>query len=247
MKNNKILSEHLNKIKHRFDYQINESPRYRPVVEKEEFEFDDIPQVNYMTQDGMPVPNVGGSDAYIEEQGPAEKKPVEPTNASSPENVPDVNQQDQDVEATLNPESPINEPPANIEGDMVNTGDENVDQIQNDIIRHNIDAMKSIHEKLKDLESVNVQLNTQLDFLNKKVKEVEEPTDAKKLMSKKDVSYPYYFNLNDFWSGNFFQENREKSGERGIRQLPDGSYIADFDDLVLPSKQDVENSFNDMM
>jgi len=120
-----------------------------------------------------------------------------------------------------------------------------VDDIQNDIIKHNIEAMKSIHDQLQGLENSVNGLNAQLNKLNTDVEEVREPTNTEKLMSKTNVSYPYYFNLNDFWSGNWFNEKRKGENEKGIRELPDGSFIADFDDLPQKSKQDVQNSFNE--
>jgi hypothetical protein len=80
--------------------------------------------------------------------------------------------------------------------------------------------------------------------LNAEVEEVREPTNGEKLMSKKDVSYPFYYNLNDVWKGNWFEKNREEENEKGIRELPDGTFIADFDDLPEFSKTDIEQSFS---
>ena len=74
-------------------------------------------------------------------------------------------------------------------------------------------------------------LNSKLEALNTDVEEVREPTNTEKLMSKVNVSYPYYFNLNDFWKGNWFNEKRDKETEKGIKELPDGTYVADFDEL----------------
>jgi len=70
-------------------------------------------------------------------------------------------------------------------------------------------------------------------------------------MNKSNVSYPYYFNLNDLWQDNWFEQKRVGAGGKtddgGMKELPDGSYIADFDDLPQKSKIDVQNSFNDMV
>ena len=65
-------------------------------------------------------------------------------------------------------------------------------------------------------------------------------------MNKTKVSYPYYFNLNDFWSGNWFNEKRNQEMEKGIKELPDGTFVADFDNLPQQSKTDIQNSFNDI-
>jgi len=120
-----------------------------------------------------------------------------------------------------------------------------VDNIQNDIIKHNIAAMQSIQDQLEGLNMTVQGLNSKLEVLNADVEEVREPTNTEKLMNKKNVSYPYYFNLNDVWSGNWFDQKRKSENDKGIRELPDGSYIADFDHLPQQSKNDVQNSFND--
>ena len=120
-----------------------------------------------------------------------------------------------------------------------------VDDIQNDIIKHNIAAMQSIDDQLKSLNATVDGLNAKLAGLSSEVEEVREPTNTEKLMSKTNVSYPYYFNLNDFWSGNWFNEKRKAEHEKGVRELPDGTFIADFDDLPQQSKTDVQNSFNE--
>ena len=121
-----------------------------------------------------------------------------------------------------------------------------VDTLQNDIIKSNIEAMKSIHDQLASLNATVDALNAQSKVMKADVEEVREPTNTEKLMSKKNVSYPFYFNLNDFWHGNWFNENRTKEGEKGINELPDGSFVADFDDLPQKSKIDVQNSFNEI-
>jgi hypothetical protein len=104
--------------------------------------------------------------------------------------------------------------------------------------------MKSIHDQLQSLEATNQALSAKLEALNAEVEEVREPSNTEKLMNKTSVSYPYYFNLNDFWQGNWFNQKREQEHEKGVRELPDGTFIADFDDLPQKSKNDVQNSFN---
>jgi hypothetical protein len=123
--------------------------------------------------------------------------------------------------------------------------EQSVDQIQNDIIKHNLAAMHGIHDKLAELENYVKSLNQNVIELSKDVEEVKEPTTSEKLMSKKDVSYPFYYNLNDYWKGSSFEEERNKLNEKGIKQLPDGTYIADFDDLPKFSDNDLNNAFYD--
>jgi hypothetical protein len=247
------VDEHINKIKHRIGYSINETPKYKPLIEDE---FDELPTEIYATQDGQPVPNPAGTDAYLEEQEPeadnpaelpgapelAPKEPAEPSNAEEPKEV-DVDELPEEDPTEMPPETEV-DVEATAEEEPIVEPEENVNQIQNDIIKHNIEAMKGLTNKLQDLEQINSQLNQQLAALSAKVEEVEEPTDAEKLMKRKDVSYPYYFNLNDFWKGSFFDK---KNGESGIKEMPDGTYIADFDDLPTPNSMDIKDSFNDIV
>ena len=81
--------------------------------------------------------------------------------------------------------------------------------------------------------------NSELDVLNTDVEEVREPTNSEKLMNKSKVSYPYYFNLNDFWSDSWFDRNNQ---DKGIKELEDGTFAANFDDL--PESDDIKDSFN---
>ena len=106
--------------------------------------------------------------------------------------------------------------------------------------------MKSIHGQLETLNNMTQSLNAKLEGLSSDVAEVREPTNSEKLMNKAKVSYPYYLNLNSFWSGNWFDEQRDKELSKGIQELPDGTFVADFDDLPQKSKIDIQNSFNDI-
>jgi len=246
-KKDNLFEEHLRKIKYRVDYKINESPkyRYRPMGE----EFDQVPLTNEAgdQEDAMKpegdVPPAPSNDQPLAGGAPAPDAPVPAFDKTG-------------GEEQLPPEGGM--PPADptISSDPMGMGDpasagmpdpsQDVNNVQNDIIKHNIEAMKSIHDQLKSLEDSVKGLNSQLSSLNAEVEEVREPTNTEKLMSKKNVSYPYYFNLNDFWSGNWFTEQREKENEKGINELPDGSFVADFDDLPQKSKIDVQNSFNEI-
>ena len=251
---------------------LDEVARYRPITLEDEF--DEIPD-RRQPEDGIPAPTNGqsNSDIFTEageegnekedempnpETGP--KEPQEPTNAEAPnmggddlgggkeEGTPELpGIPPEDENTPMGDENPMdmgNEPEMGNEENV----EQEVDVIQNDIMRHNIEAVKAIADKLKELDVVIDSFNEKVDMLNAKVKEVEEPTNAEKLMSKKDVSYPYYFNLPDYWRGNWYEQKyAEESGEnRGIRQLPDGTYIADFDDLDTMSDGDVEDSITNM-
>jgi len=230
-----LLEEQLRKFKYRVNYVVNESPRYRPLVGTDE-EFDNMPMTNEAgEQEDAPKP---------EGEMPTETTIDQPMNTGAPEGMPT------EIPSDTPPgeEPPIDGMGGDAMGDPMamgtNPGQE-VDSIQNEIIKHNIAAMQSIHDKLQGLDATVQGLNTKLDSLNAEVEEVREPTNSEKLMSKTNVSYPYYFNLNDFWSGNWFDKKRDEAKEEGVRELPDGSFIADFDDLPQKSKMDVQNSFNE--
>jgi hypothetical protein len=260
-KKTNLSEEHLRKIKYRFGYKINETARYSPLTNANEV-FDEIPTLKNEAGDQEDAPKPGGGEmppaptndlpqgtdtsTLPGPEGGAGETPGEPLpkkisagGKETPEEDPEVTGQDPTgqepmVGGDVNP----------MGADMANPQGQ-VDDIQNDIIKHNIEAMKSINDQLQSLDKTTQDLNAKLDSLNADVEEVREPTNTEKLMSKSNVSYPYYFNLNDFWSGNWFDEKHGGEKEKGVRELPDGSFIADFDDLPQKSKQDVQNSFNE--
>jgi hypothetical protein len=230
-----LLEEHIRKIKHRIGYQISETPRYRPLVGDGEI-FDQAPVLT----------NEAGEQEDAEKPGGGEMPPAptndQPMNADAPGAPPTP---------AFDKEGGMGAPPMGMPGadagmPPVEPAPE-VDDVQNDIIKHNIEAMKSIHDELEMLSSTVNELNGKIDSLNADVEEVREPTNSEKLMNKTKVSYPYYFNLNDLWSDNWFNQQRVAHDEKGINELPDGTFVADFDDLPQKSKLDVQNSFNDMV
>lgn len=231
----KDLSE-LEKIKYLFNYKINEA-NYRQLVKDNE-EFDEIPSI---TTEADEENNDNNNDPNKEK--PLEIDPKEPTSVGMDAPTPDFdkgNDQNNNIDDNGN-ELPIEEP---IEGENPEL---KVDEIQNDIIKHNIEAMKNIHTKLEDLNNIVLNLNSKIDNLDADVEEVREPTNVEKLMDKKNVSYPYYFNLNDFWEKNWFSEkrNNDENESQGMKKMPDGTYVADFDDL--PKSQDIKKSFDTLI
>jgi hypothetical protein len=225
-KKNKVsLNEELRKIQYFAFYKINESPRYRPLINNGE-EFDDVPVLTNEAGEQEDAEKPGGGEV------PTEPSNDQPITGNAP--VPAFDKEGGNVSPEGAEPMPKVDPA------------QEVDAIQNDIIKHNIEAMKSIHSMLQSLDNSVKELNAKVAELNAEVEEVREPTNSEKLMSKKEVSYPYYFNLNDFWNGNWFIKNREKELSKGIRELPDGTFIADFDDLPKESKIDIQNSFNEL-
>jgi hypothetical protein len=229
---NNLSNEHLDKIKHRIAYKINESARYRQLVNTDE-EFDQIPLTNEADEEEIP-----------NKENTPEDQPKDTNSVGLDAPVPEFDKAGAETEEIPSNDQvpPVNEPQVNPE--------QEVDRIQNDIIKHNIEAMKSIHDQLEGLNNMVQGLNSKLDSLNTEVEEVREPSNVEKLMSKKDSSGPFLYNLNDYWGGNWYNEkhgNNEEEVEQGIKKLPDGTYVANFDDLPKMSKIDVNKSFNSLM
>ena len=227
---NKLFESNIEKLKYVINYNINETPRYRPLVGMDEV-FDELPSTS--------------DDSNEFEQGNKPKEtPQEPINPEQPQQNPETQ--------TSVPPSPTpafdNSPEAPVQPGMeMGMGVEpKVDVIQNDIIRDNIETMKSIHSKIDMLDLMVQNINQNLSKIATDVEEVREPTDGEKFMNKKYVSYPYSYQLSDLWNDNWFNKKREEESEmeNGIRKLEDGSYIADAEDLPQYSKQDIKNSFH---
>ena len=215
------FNEHINKLKYKMNYGINEAPLYRKITEED-----------FATEDTLP-------DQFVQAEPSPDAAPAPATTgATTPPPAPAP------VPATGDTQTPP------VGGDPMGANpmgaapEQSVDKIQNDIIRQNLTAMEMIHNKLEQLEMTVQNLNQEYSKLNADVEEVREPTSGEKLMSKKNVSYPYYYNLNDVWKGNWFEEQRKKDNDGGIRELPDGTFMADFDDLPEFSKTDISQSFS---
>jgi len=246
-KKTNLSEEYLRKFRHRSGYVINESPRYRPLVSSNE-EFDEVPVLTNEVGDQEPPEKPEG-------QVPPAPSNDQPQNADVPPTpVPAFDAEAGGVppEGELPPEGEMVDPQGMPTDPMANpmgapAPDNEVNDLQNEIIKHNIEAMKGIRDQLAGLDSTLQGLNKKMDVLNADVEEVREPTDGEKLMNKTDVSYPYYLNLNDMWQDNWFEQKRAEEQSGGMRELPDGTYVADFDDLPQKSKIDVQNSFNDFV
>jgi hypothetical protein len=236
-----MKKDHLDKIKYNIGYTINETPKYRPILDNTEF--DEIPELKEVENNNPEIEQGDGNPETGQEGGNPEINPEMGQGDGNPETNPETGLGDG------NPETGQSDgnPEMGGVGDEISQSEENVDMLQNDIIRHNIEAMKSIHGKLENLDSYVKNINDQLTGLSAKVKEVEEPTDGEKLASKKNVSYPFYLNLNDYWKNNWFDQQREISNEKGIRKLPDGTFIADFDDISDYSDLDFSGAFNNIV
>lgn len=121
-----------------------------------------------------------------------------------------------------------------------NDTDKNVDLIQNEIIKNTINTMNMIHNKMKELDDNIKKLEYKYLNLKKDVDEVKEPTNKEKLMQHHNDSRPFYKNLNDVWRKDGMGDSIY---DDGIIKLPNGKYIAIFDNLGNMSSVDLNKSF----
>jgi len=118
-----------------------------------------------------------------------------------------------------------------------------IDKKQTDLLALQLDVMNKLNDKVKELHILFANLDTKYQQLNKDVEEVKEPTNQEKLMSRKQDSHPFYYNLNDLWKDNWFEARRDQYNEKGIVKLDNGTYIADFDNLPKLSDREIRDSF----
>lgn len=204
---------HIRKILYKSTYIINEASTIRKITEAD-FANDDMPE------DVIPL-----SDTLTDSN-------TEPVNNQETQPVP----QDNAEPASQPVPNPVNNTQLNQP-----TSNGSVDSLQNDLIKMNLSAMIKIHGELDKLNQTVNDLNQQNQKLKAQVEEVREPSNEEKLLARKNDSFPYYNNLNDIWKDNWFERNTVSSENEGITKLPDGSYIANFDDL--PKYTDIKKSF----
>lgn len=246
------MNEHIKKIMYKSKYLL-ETPSYRPIID-DDYEKDDLP--NQYMMDG---PNPVDGTSPMREVGEDEKQPDKvapqagselpgvnnptggaPEQTGTPTGNPVDQQGGEEIPSLVEPEpTPDTNPtPANA------VEPPNPNEIQNEIIKQNIEVMKQLNAKIADLEKGIDILKVQSEVLTKDVDEVREPTNVEKLMNKTEDSHPYYYNLNDLWKNNWFQGRRDELGEKGMKKLPDGTYIADFDQMPELNNLDIKDSFD---
>ena len=185
------------------------------------------------------VDNINEDDPIPDEVYSEPKLPIE--------DEPSKSEEDNDVPDT---EMPLDTPkpegmvePNNIPQNSVPPVKSH-EEVQNDILKLNVTALEKMQGVMKSIENTVDGLNNRVSKLNSDVEEVKEPTSVEKLKRRKNDSHPYYYNLNDLWSGDSFRARIDQTGEQGIVQLEDGTYMANFDDLPKHSDQEIRNSFN---
>jgi len=228
------MNETVDRMKYLFKYTLNEAS-YTLIDGIEED--DSIPE-EIWTEPSSVSPVSPNNSNVMEDEEPQmdnEGLPVEepvPAEGEFPKEEMGV-EDPMAMDGEMSMEEPIPEEPA----------PPSADEIQNNILKSSISAMQKMNDELNSLESTLGMLNSKIDGLNKEVEEVREPTNVEKLMSKKEDSHPFYYNLNDMWDGNSFQARRQVENSEGMKQTDDGSFVADFDTLPKYTDQEVTDSF----
>ena len=151
----------LERIKYKTDYIISETPRYRPVIDEDYSDDDQVPQ---KPMNEAP-PAMSGDTQTIAPPVPEEQPPA-PVDANTGQEFPIDPTQDLGTNEPFEPNMiPLEKP---------------VDEIQNDIIKHNIAATHKIIDQLEDLDGYVQGLNKKLDTLTSEVEEVKEPLPVEK-------------------------------------------------------------------
>jgi hypothetical protein len=244
-KNKTSLQEHLERIKHVSKHRLGEA-KYSPVFEMDEDDELDMKQVQPVTanntgifgeadDDEITVNDLDdptGAEGAIGDGGPeggAEPPVEQPAAGEEVADVPDAN-----VEAdpmTMEPAQP--------------SATEQREDIQNQLIKLQLSALEQMNDKMKMMDVTMAELKGVMGKLSAEVEEVREPTNVEKVAARKQDSHPYYYRLNDLWQGNSFQARLDdgKTGEYGMKQLEDGTYVADFDNFPKLNDLDLKRSF----
>lgn len=244
----KSLREHLERIKYVSKYAINETPKYKELMgeggmdglpeylkEAPSGDTAPAPQANAPAGDLPPLPddqpNAGGAlAAGTNPEPPPSAAPVQNTGGApnNPESNTNV-----DITTTAPAEQPPLEQPAPVTSP---------DQVQNDVMKLQLDALKKMSDKIEDLGSAVDSLNQRMVVYGDEVEKVREPSDMEKFENRKNDSSPYYYNLNDLWDNNNFKTRMDQFS-KGYVKTEDG-YVADFDDLPKLAPHEVKASFD---
>lgn len=240
------LKKQIDRIMYVSGYVVNESPKYRPIID--ETSFDSMPEGWNMKEAEAPAPEAlantppaaptSGATASPATASPVASTPApaapspEPA-AASTSIAPEL------PKADVTPEVTPHSSDGNQQGSPMG---QDKDQLQRDLMKFQLDAMKKMSQKIDQLESFIDGLNAQQAKLYSEVEKVKDPSDAEKFAERKEDSSPYYFNLNDMWNDNVFQGKMDNFNSKGIVKTKDG-YIADFDTLPKLNSYEIKNSF----
>jgi hypothetical protein len=118
------------------------------------------------------------------------------------------------------------------------------EDIQNQLLKLQVSALEKMNSKMDLMDTTIAQMRQMMNNLSNDVEEVREPTNVEKVAARKEDSHPYYYRLNDLWQGNAFQARMDEKGVDGMKQLEDGTFIADFDNFPELNQMELKKSFN---
>jgi hypothetical protein len=262
--NKKSLKEHLERIKYISKHRLGEAS-YHPVFEMDGDDDLDMKMYN------APQP-VTKNDSNIFEAGEEDEITANQLDNSGEANPPDTgtgfpDEQpadtmaggaapapadpmadpmggDMEADPMAAPADPMADPMGGMGAPDMNADKERED-IQNQLIKLQLSALEQMNDKMKMMDMTMADLKGVMGQLSKDVEEVREPTNVEKVAARKYDSHPYYYRLNDLWQGNSFQARMDdgKTGEYGMKQLEDGTYVADFDSFPKLSDMELKKSF----
>lgn len=188
-----LSKNHVEKIKYFSKYSINETPKYKSLVEDD-----------FINDDEIPIDEV--------EETPEQEVDVETPEEESKNDLKDLTNNNQPEKSE--------------------------DDIQNRVIKLNLSAVKKMNSELSELKDQFKNINIKLDQLNKDVEEVKEPSNIEKLTNKTEHSFPFNRSLNKYWEDNWYSQKHNDT-EDGIYKLEDGSYVANYEDLIKNNNLDI--------
>ncbi len=241
VKTAEFLKEQVDKMLYKSSYIISESPTYKSILE--DAVFDEIPEAEAPAPEENPMPSSAPATSTPPQSNAAPAASPAPTSDAMPPVAPSP--------APAPTTSPAPAPEVSAAPPMGATNGfsepapvvDEKEEMQKEVMRLQIEAMKQMSAKITEMESVVDGLNAQLAEFSKEVDKVKEPTDIEKFQERKLDSHPYYYNLNDLWNNNTFQARMDGMNSKGITKTDDG-YVADFDQLPKLSQYEVKNSFD---
>ena len=257
-KNKTSLNEHLARIKYVSKHVLGEA-KYNPVFEMDVDDELDMAQLGgpqpipvleagdeeeEITADQIDDPT--GAEGAVGDGFPGEgpEPPVDSGAAEQVADVPDAGMEDPMADPMA--ADPMGGDPA-MGAPAVPSADEQREELQNSLIKLQVSALEQMNSKMQMMDATMGELKGVMGQLSQDVEEVREPTNVEKVASRKEDSHPYYYRLNDLWQGNTFQgrmdDGKTGDGEYGMKQLEDGTYVADFDSFPGLNDMDLKNSF----
>jgi outer membrane murein-binding lipoprotein Lpp len=233
----------IDRINYVAGYVVNETPKYRPIIDSSSF--DSIP--NMGEADAAPPEAAANTPAPQQAAPPSSGSTGAPSPTAAPSMPPPEAAMSEPTPAPSGAPAPAQAatPPStapSLEPQSPAAQQQTTDQLQADVLRFQLDAMKKMTQKIDQLENMVSSLNSQNAELHKEVDKVRDPSDVEKFANRKQDSSPYYFNLNDMWNGNTFQARMDNFNSKGIVKTEDG-YVADFDQLPKLSGYQLKDSF----